>query len=85
MHTAEDLLALAVKFRVAEDLYVEKRGAEQWAVTTASGCCVSTDLRSVYEPLPSNRSEEFMEKCRFTLDEALDIAERFAVARDARA
>lgn len=85
MRTAEDLLALAVKFRVAEDLYVEKRGAEQWAVTTASGCCVGKDLRAVYEPLPSHRSEEFLERCRFTLDEALNLAERFAAERDARA
>lgn len=85
MRTPQELLDLAVKFRLDPDICVEKRGEGQWAVTTPSGCCVNTDLRQEYEPLPSNRSAEMLARTRFSLEDALDLADRYIAHRDGQA
>lgn len=72
----EAILSAAVRFQIAEDLFVEKRGEGKWCVSVF-GNVVDRDLNRHYEPYPSNRSEEFIAATRFSLDEAFDIAKRY--------
>jgi hypothetical protein len=59
------------------DLAVEERGEGRWAVLHL-GLCLGSDGRFVYEPSPSNRTDEFLADHRFGLDEALALAKRAA-------
>ena len=59
------------------DLSVEERGEGRWAVLHLS-YCLGADGRFVYEPSPSNRTDEFLASHRFGLDEALALAKRAA-------
>lgn len=68
----EKLLAKAVKFEIGEDIYVEKRSA-LWAVIR-NGFCLNTDDEFEYEPFPSSRTEEFFQRTRFELNDALHRA-----------
>lgn len=61
-------------------LRVEWRGAGTWAVVDA-GHCLNKDGRWEYEPLPSARSDGFVQRCRFSLPDALRLADQ--AARDA--
>lgn len=56
-------------------LYVEWRGDDRWAVTHI-GKCFDKDGNSEYEPSPSNRENDFIERTRFPLNEAVALAER---------
>jgi len=73
----ESMLNRAVRFQVGEDVYVEKRGENAWCVSAFGGTVVDRDLQRHYEPMPSNRTEEFIAATRFSLEEAFDIAQRF--------
>lgn len=55
-------------------LLVEWRGDDTWAVTRGGCECMNKDGFWTYEPLPSRRDKAFLERCRFTLDEALRLA-----------
>lgn len=77
--TEQEMLALATRFEIAEDIAVEKRGENSWCVSVF-GTVVDRDLNRHYEPMPSNRTEEFIAATRFTLDEAFDIAQRYDAA-----
>jgi hypothetical protein len=59
------------------DINVEERGEGRWAVLHI-GQCLGSDGRFVYEPSPSNRTDEFLAAHRFGLDEALALAKRAA-------
>ena len=59
------------------DLSVEERGEGRWAVLHLS-YCLGRDGEFVYEPSPSNRTDEFLAGHRFGLDEALALAKRAA-------
>lgn len=45
-----------------------------WAVTFRSRCWDRIESDWVYEPSPSSRNAAFFKRCRFSLDDALDIA-----------
>jgi hypothetical protein len=60
------------------DIDVEERGGGRWAVLKRVGQCLGSDGRFVYEPSPSNRTDEFLAAHRFGLDEALALARRAA-------
>lgn len=74
--TDQEILQKAVKFQLDEDVFVEKRGMEKWCVTVF-GTVLDYDLNRYYEPLPSNRTEEFVSLTRFSLKDAFDIANRY--------
>jgi hypothetical protein len=73
----ESKLARATCFQIAEDVFVEKRGEEKWCVQSFGGTVVDRDLNRHYEPMPSNRTEEFIAATRFNLEEAFEIAKRY--------
>lgn len=54
-------------------LTVEERGDDSWAVKKM-GSCLNVDGEWEYEPSPSNREDDFLERCRFTEEEALRLA-----------
>lgn len=56
------------------DIKVESRGGGAWAVVKAGSLCLNTDWEWEYEPLPSSRRQDFFERCRFDLSEALQKA-----------
>jgi len=84
----EDLLKLATRFHLGQDkdyrdIVVERRSypndPEMWAIL-ADSMCLSKDGKWDYEPMPSNRSDEFIENHRWNnLDEAVRIAEKLVV------
>ena len=73
----EAKVAAAVRFQIAEDVFVEKRGEGKWCVQAFGGTVVDRELNRHYEPMPSSRTEEFIAATRFSLDEAFDIAKKF--------
>ena len=73
----ELLLERAVRFQVGEDVYVEKRGEDAWCVSVFGGTVLDRDLQRRREPMPSNRTDEFVAATRFSLSEAMSIADRY--------
>lgn len=73
----ELLLERAVRFQVGEDVYVEKRGEDAWCVSVFGGTVLDRDLQQHCEPMPSNRTDEFVAATRFSLSEAMSIADRY--------
>lgn len=77
----ERLLSLATRFEMGDyrhpawRVVVERRDPEKdvWAILDG-GNCRRRDGKWELERLPSNRTEEFIEQTRFTLDEAMDEA-----------
>lgn len=59
-------------------LFVVDGGSQYgWAIrrgSPATGSCMNTNGRFVPEPLPSGRSQEWLERHRWTLPEALQLA-----------
>jgi hypothetical protein len=76
MFTAEQMLKMATRFQIAEDIAIEKRGENRWCVSVL-GTVVDRELQRHYEPMPSSRTEEFIAATRFDLDEAFEIARRY--------
>lgn len=70
-HLAED----------ARDLRIEWRGAGTWAVTE-SGCCLNDKGEWEYEPHPSSRSNEFIQRTRFPFEDAVRRANEILGAQD---
>lgn len=58
-------------------LTVEYRGDDRWAVSR-HGTCYDRNGNQEYESLPTSRSEAYLIRFRFPLDEALAIAARIA-------
>jgi hypothetical protein len=74
----EELDALGVKpsayrFDGQDHIKVEWRGDDRWAVIEA-GMCLTRSGTWEYEPMPSRRTEAFLKRCRFSLDDALRAA-----------
>lgn len=61
---------------------VQRDGAVRWAIRER-GFCLSQDGQWVYEPLPSSRSETFLEECRFSTAARAVEAWRSAERRNA--
>lgn len=57
----------------ATEITVQKRSATQWCVSNGASVW-SKDGQWEYEPLPSNRDEEFFQRTRYSLDEAFMAA-----------
>lgn len=72
----EAKLEKAIRFQIAEDVFVEKRGEYSWCVSVL-GTVLDRDLNRHYEPMPSNRSEKFISSTRFHFDEAFELAKRY--------
>jgi hypothetical protein len=60
--------------RPYEVISVVKRDKNKWAISDGS-CVFNSDHQWEYEPLPSNRSHEFIMRTRFSLKKALQLAE----------
>ena len=75
----EARLAMAVRFDWPEykDLHfrvaIESRGDGKWAIING-GMCWTRDGEWEYESMPSNRTDEFIARTRYTLEEAFKLA-----------
>ena len=65
------IFATEYRIRGVRDLKAEFRGNDTWAITNI-GTCLNRDGHWEYEPRPSNRTDEFLKRTRFTLNEALE-------------
>ena len=71
-----DLIARATRFEFCP-LKVEKRSENKWAILY-NGCCYDSTLGEfVIEPMPSGRTNEFLDATRFKLKDAIELAEAF--------
>lgn len=61
----------------AFSIKVDYAGHGRWAVRSGSRCCAA-DGRWDYEPIPSERTDEWLAKYRFDLDTALRLAKEYA-------
>lgn len=52
--------------------------ADRWAIRRDGGMCLSRDREWLFEPSSSNREDSWLEANRWTLDEALSVAEEEA-------
>jgi hypothetical protein len=62
---------------------VDWRGGDRWAVLRGPGWSpqlvwCEQNHEWEYEPLPSSRGADFLVRCRYSLDDAMRIAERLA-------
>jgi hypothetical protein len=75
VYTDTEKLSMATRFKFDEDadVTIEKRGKDTWCVSVF-GSVLDRELNRHYEPMPSNRTDEFVEMTRFSLDEAFNIA-----------
>lgn len=83
MRTNEELLAMATRFQLTDDIAVERRGDGVWAVTTSTRSCVNTYLEREFEPMPSWRDEDFIARTRFNFEDAFALADRYLAAEAA--
>jgi hypothetical protein len=62
-------------------VYIERRGHsdEDIWVISYMGCCLGPDGEWEWEPQPSSRSDEFLERHRFTLDEAFGLCREHGI------
>jgi hypothetical protein len=74
--TNDEMLEMATRFNLTEDIVVEKRGDNKWCVSIF-GSVLDKDLIRHHEPPPSWRTEEFIQNTRFTLTEAFALAKRY--------
>jgi hypothetical protein len=59
-------------------LSVEQTAPDRWAIRKGRRRCLNRDGELEWESIPSEREDEFLERCRFGLDEALTLARRVA-------
>ena len=74
MLSAHEMLKLATRFQLEEDVSIEKRGASSWCVKVIDTSVLDRNLNRLHESMPSNRTQEFIDSTRFTLDEAFQLA-----------
>lgn len=74
---------IAVKYWMGMGVYLENRDPEglhsdgnSWAITRG-GNCINRKLKEEYEPMPSRRGDKFLKRCRYTLEEAKVVAEKY--------
>lgn len=76
----QKMLNKAIVFKLSDGrlrITVESRGDDRWVVCDG-GCCLNRDGEFEYEPLNSNRGEEFIARTRFSFEEAWELAEAAA-------
>lgn len=64
-------------FRISEDVTVESRGLQQWAVVRHR-FVLATDGEWEYEPLPSSRSDDFIARTRHSFVDAMIMGRSLA-------
>lgn len=79
----QTILDCARSFEIAERIYVDWRDDGKWAVVS-DGFVLDTAGEWVYEPRPSNRSDEFIERTRFKLSDAIARARALNGNHDGR-
>lgn len=73
---------LPTKYEVATvdflNISIERRDLKKdsWAIVK-SRFCLNRDLEFEYEPLPSSRDEDFINRTRFSLEEAKKILRKY--------
>lgn len=68
-----------VKYYIGNDIYLENRDPEDrfghgkvWAITR-HGSCFNTELEWEWEPMPSSRDEEYLNRNRYTFEDAVKM------------
>lgn len=92
--TKEEMLSKATSFTVLErdrrtgrpeiSIVLRDRNPTRWAISLDGMGVLTRDLEDVYEPSPSNRTDEFIQNTRFSLEEAWELAEKFIEKEDLR-
>lgn len=59
--------------KVLADISIEWRGDDRWCIFNGSSCYTKLGEWE-YEAMSSHRTEEYLARARYTLDEALSIA-----------
>ena len=62
-----------IEDRDPDDIYPDR---SSWTITN-DGSCLNKDLEWDHEPSPSSRDKAFLERCRYTLDEAKELLNRY--------
>jgi hypothetical protein len=57
---------------------VEYAGRGRWAVRQRGHSCYDIDGNTSWEPIPSEREDEWLDRHRFDLDTALELARKVA-------
>lgn len=73
LEKARERLALASAFTLERGWSIESRGHGKWAVVDGP-FVLNRDGEWEHEPLPSSRTEEFLARARFDLEEAFEAA-----------
>ena len=76
MHEAR-LIELAERFRVSDCIAVERREDGTWAVVHGKSNVINTDLVREIEPSPVQRTKAFLDRTRFSLERAFEVADAF--------
>jgi hypothetical protein len=71
---SDEPIGCVYRFERDEDVTVEYRGDGRWAVCSGRSC-LNTDGDFEYEAMPSNRTDDFFVRCRFSFDEAVRLAQ----------
>ena len=74
---------MACAYRIAgavgrdqEDMRIQWRGDDRWAIFNGASC-LNRLGEWEYEPLPSSRTDEYLERNRYSLDEAMTVADAY--------
>jgi hypothetical protein len=77
-----------VSYFVQDGIYINNRDPENrfldkpsWAIVKQS-FCLNKDLVFEYEPLPSSRDDDFLSRTRFSLEDALNLVEKYLKSKN---
>ena len=73
-HSLEDLLSCATRFSISDNVKIEFRGNKMWVVTVEGHWVLNKEGKTEYEPSPSNRTKDFIERTRFDFTTAWKLA-----------
>lgn len=72
-------------YTISERVSIERRGENAWAVVDAFGDSLNRKGEWEYEPRPSNRSDEYIARTRYsTPQKALDQWHKFGPLHDGK-
>lgn len=84
---AERMLNCAMSFQLVKhrndskhepEILLQKRSEEKWAIVVDGVEVLNSNGDLEYEPMPSNREDDFLKRTRFSLEKAWALAEEFA-------
>lgn len=73
----ENILSKVNSFKIGENIFIENRGPDIWAIVK-DGMVLNNQGVWEHEPIPSNRSDEFIARTRFPLSEAWEIVAKYS-------